>query len=135
MKIGKKKKKVEEEVVELKEVQEEPTEPILEEDLDGGDIGLVEEVIIEATDEVPKDAKIVEEVVIEPVDKIEEPKEEEFRFGDKVTMRVARDYNNKRLDVDIFDPYTVYAIEGDKVQLRKGHLIIFTKLSNIRKQK
>ena len=79
-----------------------------------------------------------EEIKTEPDAIIEEPLREatiqtDIHIGNDVIVKSLRDYNGRILDLDMFDSYKVYAITGDKVQLRKQNLIIYTKISNIEK--
>lgn len=118
MGLRKKKKAVEEEVkVEELEVVEEAEE--LEE---GGDIDAIDDIN-------------VEEVEIEEVENLEEaPVESDIRIGNKVTIKVPRDYNGRPITPDMFAFYMVYAIDGDKVQLRKqSGGLLFVNINNIKK--
>lgn len=96
----------------------------------------VEEVIKD--EEIKEDnesGEVEEEAVIEPTDEVPTP-ESDFRFGDKVVLITPRDYDNKRIDIDMFAIYTVNNIDGDKVELKKqSGAILPTKISNIRKIK
>lgn len=116
-----KKKKVEEEVIE--EVKEEEAVEEVE-----------DEILPLDEDETPDDSK--ETGDIEDI-KEEAPKAEtDIRVGNKVLITVPRDYDGRPITVDGFSFYTVYAIEGDKVQLRgQFGRILFVKLSSIKKIK
>jgi hypothetical protein len=130
MKIRNKKKKVEEVKEEVKDEEIKIEESNKSEEVE---TEVVEEVIIEPVDEIPEDAEVVEEVVIEPTDEVPTP-ESDFRFGDKVALITPRDYDGRRIDIDMFDIYTVGTIDGDKVELKKqSGTILPTKISNIRK--
>ena len=123
-----KKKKVEEVIAEnTAEVAEKPAE----EEVVTGEIEAVEEPVEEVKDEIlPLDDS--EEPVKEEAPKVET----DIRVGNKVLIKVPRDYAGRPITVDDFSFYTVYAIEGDKVQLRgQFGRILFVKLSNIKKIK
>lgn len=132
MKIRNKKKKVEEVKEEVKDEEIKIEESDKSEEVET-EVAVVEEVVIEPVDEIPEDAEVVEEVVIEPTDEVPTP-ESDFRFGDKVALITPRDYDGRRIDIDMFDIYTVGTIDGDKVELKKqSGTILPTKISNIRK--
>lgn len=109
MSLFKRKKKIEEEVKE--EVVEEET---------GGDAEEEAELVIEEEDGV------TEETVEVPAS--------EFRVGNKVRLKAMVDYGGRRLEDVEDEVYTIYAIEGDKVQLRYGRVIFFVKITNLIKE-
>ena len=111
----KKKKKIEEEVIE--EVKEEEPEVVE-----------VEEPEVEAGGDAEEEAELVIE------DNEEEEISTEFRVGNKVTLKAMVDYNGRRLEDVEDEVYTIYAIEGDKVQLRYGRVIFFVKITNLIKE-
>lgn len=115
-----KKKKVEEEVIE--EVKEEEAVEEVE-----------DEILPLDEDETPDDSK--ETGDIEDIE--EAPKAEtDIRIGNKVKIKRPRDYDGRPITVDEFSSFTVYAIEGNKVQLRGSFgRILFVRLSNIKKIK
>ena len=116
-----KKKKVEEEAIE--EVKEEEAVEEVE-----------DEILPLDEDETPDDSK--ETGDIEDIS-VEAPKvETDIRVGNKVKIKSPRDYNGRLITVDEFSSFTVYVIEGNKVQLRGPFgRILFVRLSNIKKIK
>ena len=111
-----KKKKIEEEVKE-EVIEEQPTDQTDEEVTEvevGGDIEEDDELVIEDNEEVEVSS--------------------EFRVGNKVTLKAMVDYNGRRLEDVEDEVYTIYAIEGDKVQLRYGRVIFFVKITNLIKE-
>lgn len=111
-----KKKKIEEEVKE-EVIEEQPEEIEVEEpevEIEGGDIEETDELVIEDNEEPEVSS--------------------EFRVGNKVTLKAMVDYNGRKLEDVEDEVYTIYAIEGDKVQLRYGNLIFFVKITNLNKE-
>ena len=123
--MGFRKKKKVEEVVEEEKVEEIPVEE-------------AEEVItgeIEA-EEPAVEPEVEEEVKEETEEEVKEElsaEEPEIRIGSKVRILRPVDFEGRPLSVDMFDQYTVYAVTDGVVQLRKQHVIVFVKLSNIKK--
>jgi hypothetical protein len=116
-----KKKKVEEEVIEeVKEEEEKEVE---------------DEILPLDEDETPDDSKEtgdIEDILVE-APKVET---DDIRVGNKVKIKSPRDYEGRLITVDEFSSFTVYAIEGNKVQLRGPFgRILFVRLSNIKKIK
>jgi hypothetical protein len=122
MSLRKKKKVVEEEVVVEEPVVAEEVEEEAEVLEEGGDIDAIDDIN-------------VEEVEAEEVENLEEaPVESDIHIGNKVTIKVPRDYDGRPITPDMFALYTVYAIDGDKVQLRKqSGGILFVNINNIKK--
>lgn len=117
-----KKKKVEEEVIEEVKEEEEPVEEVKD------------EILPLDEDETPDDSKETGDIEDIPA---EVPKvETDIRVGNKVKIKSPRDYDGRLITVDEFSSFTVYAIEGNKVQLRGPFgRILFVRLSNIKKIK
>ena len=118
--MGFRKKKKVEEVVEEEKVEEIPVEET--EEVITGEIEAEEPAVEPEVEEVKEEAK--EELPAE---------EPEIRIGSKVRILRPVDFEGRPLSVDMFDQYTVYAVTDGVVQLRKQHVIIFVKLSNIKK--
>lgn len=92
---------------------------------------------VEEVTEVAKDVStetVEDKVVTGELEATEEVKvETDIRVGNKVRILKPIDAEGRPLKVDLFDTYLVYAINGNVAQLRKQHVIIFVKLSNIKK--
>jgi len=112
MSLLKRKKKIEEEVKEEEVVEE-----------------------VEAGGDAEEDVELVIEEEVEAIEeKAAEAPASEFRVGNKVRLKAMVDYGGRRLEDVEDEVYTIYAIEGDKVQLRYGRVIFFVKITNLIKE-